>query len=105
MASLLQWFKKRGEGILAQANPFDRGQTYNTVVNRPVPPPALGPRTVQAVQQGLTIRQPSGQLTGTSFNPIRTPFQVQGPAAPIVNRATAIINAPRIEKLERTGQI
>lgn len=50
MATLLNWLGKRAKAVAAQANPFDNGATYSTVVNNRAP----APQTPQAPSQTQT---------------------------------------------------
>ena len=50
MASLLDKLKKRVEGVVAQANPFDNGASYNTVLQGRQPTPS--PQVPIRVQRG-----------------------------------------------------
>ena len=54
MANLLGWGKKRLEGVIAQANPFDNGATYNTVLqNRKIAP---APSVIRQISNAPVVR-------------------------------------------------
>lgn len=72
--NLGRWFrdrKKQAEGVVAQANPFDGGKTYNTVINNtPVAKPVQ--TQVNTAQPGWSVRtqptQPSWLQKQNDFN-------------------------------------
>ena len=67
MASLLNWLGKRAKAVEAQLNPFDNGQTYNTVVNNQKPTPRPQVQQPQIQRPVSYAPQPLQQRVNQSY--------------------------------------
>ena len=111
MASLLNWLGKRAKAVEAQLNPFDNGQTYNTVVNnqKPTPRPQVQQPQIQRPQQpgpsfidrvGSTItkplQQPISNLANSLFSQQELQRMQNNPSEIVKTAASKAINPTNI---------
>lgn len=86
MASLWNWLGNQAHGIEAQLNPWDGGQTYNSVVHKKKKPQPVQPAQPQinygAINQGLNQGKSWENIaaqTNTPFNAVRAYSQQTRP--------------------------